>query len=667
MLLRLIELFGATGVVVAEPALGVLRNGSSYLVRFRLNRVEFLLSVLLITLVPAVGLWVGEELLAIAPDAQRVVHCTVLGLLSGVLVSNIAKQRKAGARRALTTGLVAGVAIAAILNVLPVAAHVFVAVALVPLVAATHFVTSLIGRVTRSRGKAIVANVDPATSCPRIVMVIFDEMPLTSLLDGNGRIDEELFPNFARLARESTWYRNTSTIANSTRRAVTTILKGSFVTEGTYPTVRDHPRNMFTLLDPVYDINAHETLTLLSPVKPRDGLPSGPRSLLRETARLWWGYTNVRRRASRWFGDQYLFADTMALCDNFIESLEPSSRPRFDFFHALMPHRPWHYAGTGQDFGDSTSGWTGAGWDERPAHDAAYQRLTVQVQATDVVLGRIIARLEALGVYEECTLAITSDHGLSVSEAGVRSPTPETYPDVLWVPFFVKAPGSNAGVVDDTRLRSIAVMPIVLAAAGITVPWENDGEPGRELADEVGLMAFFTDERTPEAMRTALRKPFDAASGFARVLASNVLPSAAPAAYRLYGAGPHRELAGRLFADLEHGPGVVAGGLDDPARFDAVADCTARRAPWLAVKGTVEERGTDSVAIVVNGVVASVTEMQPAGPERSSFFAIASPAPFAPGHNDVQAYVIRGSARSPVLVLVGRPVPARAQSPSTIA
>jgi hypothetical protein len=43
----------------------------------------------------------------------------------------------------------------------------------------------------------------PADAAP-VVMVMFDGLSTGTLLDGEGRIDAELYPNLARLAGDST-------------------------------------------------------------------------------------------------------------------------------------------------------------------------------------------------------------------------------------------------------------------------------------------------------------------------------------------------------------------------------------------------------------------------------------------------------------------------------
>ena len=57
----------------------------------------------------------------------------------------------------------------------------------------------------------------PSRSAVPIVHVVLDELPQATLADADGRIDAELFPNFARLAEESTWYRNATTVNDSDR------------------------------------------------------------------------------------------------------------------------------------------------------------------------------------------------------------------------------------------------------------------------------------------------------------------------------------------------------------------------------------------------------------------------------------------------------------------
>ena len=57
-------------------------------------------------------------------------------------------------------------------------------------------------------GRALHGPARPKT----IVMVVFDELPLTSLMGPGERIDASRYPAFGRLARDATWYRRATAV-----------------------------------------------------------------------------------------------------------------------------------------------------------------------------------------------------------------------------------------------------------------------------------------------------------------------------------------------------------------------------------------------------------------------------------------------------------------------
>ena len=102
-------------------------------------------------------------------------------------------------------------------------------------------------------------------SSPPIVMVLFDEFPLNSLLDAERHIDDIRYPHFAALAREATWFRNATTVSPSTPQAIPAILTGKYPDPTLLPTAADHPHNLFTWLGGAYDIKAFGAITQLCP------------------------------------------------------------------------------------------------------------------------------------------------------------------------------------------------------------------------------------------------------------------------------------------------------------------------------------------------------------------------------------------------------------------
>src|SRR5262249_46820876 len=106
-----------------------------------------------------------------------------------------------------------------------------------------------------------------AREAPRapVVLVVFDELPLNSLLDTRGRIDALRFPNFGRLGGGSTWFSQATTVAEGTTHAVPAILTGRFPRAGEFPVYTDHEQNLFTLLGGATQIHAVDGETHLCP------------------------------------------------------------------------------------------------------------------------------------------------------------------------------------------------------------------------------------------------------------------------------------------------------------------------------------------------------------------------------------------------------------------
>ena len=61
-----------------------------------------------------------------------------------------------------------------------------------------------------------------------VVLIVLDELPTSSLLNEEGKIDAEMFPNFAELAEGSVWFRNATTVVTVTELAIPAILTGRY-------------------------------------------------------------------------------------------------------------------------------------------------------------------------------------------------------------------------------------------------------------------------------------------------------------------------------------------------------------------------------------------------------------------------------------------------------
>ena len=63
---------------------------------------------------------------------------------------------------------------------------------------------------------------------PPVVVAVFDQLPLASLLDREGELDRTLYPHFAALAGEATWFRNASAVTEATTYALPAIVTGNY-------------------------------------------------------------------------------------------------------------------------------------------------------------------------------------------------------------------------------------------------------------------------------------------------------------------------------------------------------------------------------------------------------------------------------------------------------
>ncbi|MDQ3982363.1 MAG: hypothetical protein M3271_06740, partial [Actinomycetota bacterium] len=213
-----------------------------------------------------------------------------------------------------------------------------------------------------------------------VVFVVFDELPLASLLDLDGDVDEELFPNFARLARTSTWYRNATTNQTFTKEALPALLTGRYPVRQVHVTFF-HPRNLFSLLGGAYEVRAADVPSNIcppdlcdAPIRP----PSGPRLL--------------------GFGP----GEKGSLFFSFLSQLERPDRPRLHFVHLVFPHGPWRYLPSGQRYdeidpmpGEVDKRGRGTSWvRDRWLVAQGYQRHLMQTKLADELVGALLTKLK---------------------------------------------------------------------------------------------------------------------------------------------------------------------------------------------------------------------------------------------------------------------------------
>lgn len=520
----------------------------------------------------------------------------------------------------------------------------------------------------------VKVNVARVSADAPVVVVVLDELPVVSLMNREGEIDAARFPNFARLARDSTWFRNTTTLSSSTTLAVPALLTGKVPRRGKLPVFQEHPNNLFTLLGGRYHLNVTESQTHLCP--PRLCRRRGPGAV----ARLESLYSDARvvylhlvappaleeRLApidEAWgnFGKETtiggetttvpreggaFYVGRVRDFKRFIRTArgKTAGRPWLNLLHVLLPHGPWLYFPSGRASAVASArapGRQGELWVDDWLVLQAYQRHLLQLGFTDRLLGQLLARLDRLGLYDRALIVVTADHGVSFRGGDKRrTPTPTNLQDLAFVPLFVKRPGQEAGEVIARHVRTIDILPTIADALGVDMPWRIDGRSAFTAGTPVTRVRV---GRLAGDYTTLLRRRGRALARQVRLFGSGTWGP------RLFGLGAERRLLGRSVRALAVADGADAAVTVDPATSRLLRSLPRRSALLPSpLTGTVS--GNDAaprelLAIAVNGRIASVARtFQFAGATR--FSGLAPESAFKAGANAVTVYLVAGEGAS---------------------
>src|SRR3954463_15896561 len=244
-------------------------------------------------------------------------------------------------------------------------------------------------------GAAIaVSQVHSKPAKPPIVFVVFDALPESMLMEPGGEIDRARYPSFAALADSSTWYRNATTVHDSTIKSIPAMLDGRWPSNVRRPVIADHPLNLFTLLRASYRVWADE-----------EGTELCPRTVCKEKrARLL--YLLHGRREQR-------FAAGLSQ----IGAKSKDKHPQLVFLHVLLPHEPLRFLPSGRVYevgADPEPGLDGnESFDNEFLTRQAEQRHLLQLEYTDGLVQRLLARLRPTGLYDKALVVVTADHGMT--------------------------------------------------------------------------------------------------------------------------------------------------------------------------------------------------------------------------------------------------------------
>lgn len=651
---------------VAQPLYDILRRNSEFFVAHRTQPIDMILFTGLVSVGLPLLLVLPWALLAwVWPRAGRVTLIALVGLLAAALVSQILAYRVPLPTPAhfVIAGAI-GVALAWVYAT-RAAARTFMtmlspSVLVFPVIFLLHPSMSMF---VRSDDRSARAAADFTGPAPPIVFLIFDQLPVTSLMDGRGQIDRDRYPGFAALADHATWYRNATTVADFTGWAVPPILSGQMPSPTRVPTTRSYPSNLFTWLGGRYRFEVQEPITQLCPERLCSGshpplparmasmtldssvvyltvaLPAGLRTFLPPLTENWKDFINDQRWQRRWVAVSK--EDRRQVPRDLIASISRDDpQPTLYYAHTLLPHEPYIYLRSGQEFTNiprmigmnQVGRWTSDPW---PA-TLGYQRHLQQIEYVDAIVAAVTDRLKAEGLYDEALIVVTSDHGVSFRPGyPLKGLDKENLSDVMSVPLLIKAPHQRQGRIDDGNMQAIDVMPTIASLLKVPLTWTPDGRAGGGTANQKSIRTNgATLLTTVEAAVLAEKR--DAAVARKIALFGETPGWRAAAATR-------RELIGQPVSALDviEGPWQVT--IEEANRLFAV-DPSGPSVPGV-LRGRVRDgRGASvdaDLAVALNGVVTAVASTY-RGTEavRGSWAAMVNPALLVEGRNDVRVYVI---------------------------
>ncbi len=668
----------------AQPLFDLLGKNAEFFAARGSTSADIVLFALAVTLVPPAGLLLVEAIAGLVHERLEAgLHLVFVAALAALVALQALKRPlDLPAAALLALAAAAGVAVAAAVARTRVARAFLAVLAPAPVVFVLLFLfaTPVKKLVLVPEEKAAAANV--ASRAP-VVMVVFDELPEISLLNRRRRIDAARFPGFARLARGSTWFRNTTTVTGQTTKAVPAILTGRYPRQGRLPVFSDHPRNLFTLFGRSYDLEVSESITRLCPTDlcRRAREPAGERiSFLASDLGVVYLHLllpeDLAERlpsvSDNWMGFREEGGDADAAArprtnrtpekrtggtkdrdlqvERFIESIRPRSRPTLYFLHVLLPHRPWTYLPSGKDYGNrdvrtfaqQPNGlWT----TDRMLLAHAYQRYLLQLGFVDRMVQALIRRLHATELWDESLLVVTADHGVSIRAGGAgRGVRPSTAAEIGPVPLFVKKPGQRRGRVVDRDVQTIDILPGIADALGIRIPWKVEGRSARDgrldrrtLTIDGGFRAEGAElERAKYASLRERLRVFGAGGG----------------ALRVFRIGPYGALVGRPLAPLlSRGAPPARATVEHPDWYRSV-ETRSRFAPSF-VRGRLAggEAGVH-LAVAVNGRIGAVARsFEYRGAVR--YAAMVPDSLFREGRNRIDVLAVVGRGRSVRLLRLG--------------
>jgi hypothetical protein len=347
---------------------------------------------------------------------------------------------------------------------------------------------------------------------PNIVVLLFDELSLIEMLDTKYQINERLFPNFAKLSKESLWFPNAYGPYASTHLTLPAIWTGKSTSKHLPPSHSSYPDSFVNLLNKrEYNIHAHEICSNFFPSS-----DASINNFFKDSAIVFFNvmlppsflsFLNIPSIHSGWSNFSYDESEKlkqkseMWIRDYDIESFFDSINENenfFAFYHFLIPHFPYKFLYNGAFHNLERYGVKNDS-ENLPHHNDIINAIKMQYlqQAcyTDTLLGRIFEKMKEKNIYEDSVIIVLSDHGI-VNEPGqprkIFSENNISF-DLAGVPLFMKIPWEKNNIEHDFA-NYADILPTLAGSLNWNIPWETDGRNllAKDMKPNDDFLSFFS-------------------------------------------------------------------------------------------------------------------------------------------------------------------------------
>jgi len=693
-----LHIFVLFSFAVAQPLFGLLSRNAEFFVARHSEPVDVIFLILILcALLPALVVLIEVVAGLFGQHARKGVHSFMVAILLTVIALPVLNKILELPGAAILVGAAILGVTATITYVRFHAVRMFMTVLSLSLLIfpGLFLFNSPVSKVvfTGEDFSGIYTKVDATAP---VIMIVFDEFPVTSLMDEHRQIDPIRYPNFAALARDAYWFSNATTVTESTLLSIPAILSGSYPDPYSIPTAAEHPHTLFTLLGGSYEIKEFESHTLICPetlsgdekryqtfvqrmysmlldlsaVYFHVALPPDLTAGLPVVTQTWKNFSSKAKASSTMNNvldrARASYKDRAEIFAKFVESITISDKPTLYFLQIILPHVPWEHLPSGKVYSETGMQIPGLNikkelWGENDwLVIQGYQRHLLQVGFVDKLVGDLLAKLKALNLYDQSLIVITADHGVNFwSNKSRRGVLKEDLMGILGVPLFIKAPNQHEGIISDRNVKTIDILPTIADMLDIRLPWPVDGHSA-------------LNHLLPEGIENVIliRKGVSEPIMFERNLATQydtlerklALFGSGAKADGLFKIGPYNNLVGHAVneAGVENEADVVIE-LDraklyervDPEGAFVPAQITGR------IFNKVDTGDPLNLAVAVNGTIRAMTRTYPQEEDIHEWSAIVPETSFMAGKNDIEIFIVS--------LVTGKLCLSRTQSQSAVA